>query len=411
MPLSGKTIVRTALTGILLAAVLLLTLSRDFYSSSMVSAYLSLALASALIVLATLRRSWLDLLYVLAGGLFLRFLDYRLLHFKPEFMAGFSFIGLAALFILGAHTIWACGERQKFLLYGFVPSVLFVASEWVASDLLTLTEKLHPKTFDLFLYSFDCSLHIQPSFFLGQIFFVLPWLRTFCLIIYIALPLPLALVYAAQLRRKKEAALPVMLAFLATGPLGVLCYNLLPACGPVHLFGAGFPWHPLSTAAVMRMDLVPAIMPGARNAIPSLHMSWVLLVWWNSKSLSRWIRTIALGFVVFTAMATLGIGEHYLIDLVVAFPFSLLVQALCSYSVSFRSPQRRTAFLFGTFATLAWLALLGFVPKLFWISPVLPWSLSIFTVAESVLLWAKLLNTAVQQQPADTRIMAVAAGN
>src|SRR5208337_5691574 len=106
----------------------------------------------------------------------------------------------------------------------------------------------------------------------------------------------------------------------------------LPACGPVHVFGAGFPWHPLSTADAMRMAVVPIVLKGARNAIPSLHMTWVLLVWWNSRGLARWVRAIALVFVVLTAMATLGTGEHYFIDLVVAFPFSLMVQALCSYS-------------------------------------------------------------------------------
>jgi hypothetical protein len=31
-----------------------------------------------------------------------------------------------------------------------------------------------------------------------------------------------------------------MLAFLATGPLGVMFYNMLPACGPIHIFWPRF---------------------------------------------------------------------------------------------------------------------------------------------------------------------------
>jgi len=388
---------------LLVAAILALALNPDFYTSSMVSAYLSLAMASALIVLEMIRRSWLDLLWVLAGGLFLAVLDYRVMGFRPMFMAGFSFIGLSALAVLGLRTIWAQAEDQKRLLYGFLPAVLFVGSEYMATTLLDITEKLHPKTFDLFLYSFDCSLRVQFSFLMGQLFWMWPWLRFACLVIYIALPLPLALVYAAHLRGKKENALAVMLAFLVTGPIGVLFYNMLPACGPIHVFGGGFPWHPLPTTDAMRLNVVPVLVKGARNAIPSLHMAWVLLVWWNSRGLRRWVRAIALVFLILTTMATLGTGEHYLVDLVVAFPFSLMVQALCSYSLPFRTGERRNAFLFGTFVTLIWLALLSFSTGIFWISPILPWAMVSATVGPSIFLWHRLMQVGKQEEPVRAR--------
>ena len=299
------------------------------------------------------------------------------------------------------------GEDRKLLLYGFLPVVLFVGSEWMASTLLDLTERLHPKTFDLFLYSFDSSLRVQISFLVGQLFHTWPWLWWVCFAFYIALPLPLALVYAAQLRHSRSNALAVMIAFLVTGPLGVLFYNMLPACGPIHIFGSAFPWHPLSTADAMRMRVVPILVKGARNAIPSLHMTWVLLVWWNSKGLPRWIRAIALAFVWFTVLATLGTGEHYFIDLVVAFPFSLMVQALCSYSLPLRSGERRTACLFGTFVTLMWLALLSFATSFFWISPLIPWAMIAATVGSSVYFWHRLLQARSPALP--TRSLAAAA--
>ncbi len=383
--------IKAGLTVLLLATVVTLSLNWSFYYESMVNAYLSLALAGALIVLAILRRSWFDLLWVVTGALILAALDLRVMEYKPFFMGGFGFLGMSALAVLGTHTIWAKAEDRKLLLYGFLPSVLFVASEWMASTLLDITETLHPKTFDVFLYSFDSSLRVQISFLTGQFLLNHLSLRTASLAIYIGLPLPLALVYASQLRRKKEQALAVMAAFLLTGPLGVMFYNVLPACGPVHLFGQAFPWNPLSTADAMRLNVVPVLMKGARNAIPSLHMTWVLLVWWNSKGLARWVRAIAGLFVVLTVLATLGTGEHYFIDLVVAFPFSLMVQSLCSYSLPFREGQRRNAFLFGTFATLIWLGLLSFTTKFFWISPLLPWSMIVATVASSIYLWHGLL--------------------
>jgi hypothetical protein len=269
---------------------------------------------------------------------------------------------------------------------------LFVASEYMASTLLDFTEALHPKTFDLYLYSFDCSLRVQFSFLAGQFFSRFLWVRFAALLFYIALPLPLALVYAAHLRLRNKSAFAVMLAFLVTGPLGVLFYNMVPATGPVHIFGPGFPWRPLSTLQAMHLVLAPIRVPGARNAIPSLHMAWVLLVWWNSRGLAAWIRGIAAAFVLFTVLATLGTGEHYFVDLVVAFPFALMVGALCFYPLPLSNGARRAAFLFGTFASLGWMALLSFATPFFWISALIPWAMVVTTISVSIWLMHRLQN-------------------
>ena len=403
-------VIKAGLTLLLLGGVLALALNWSFYYESMVNAFLSLAIGSAVIVLVILRRSWFDLLWVLTGSLLLAVLDLRVMDYKWFVMASFSFAGMSALAVLGTHTIWARPEDRKLLLYGFVPAVLFVASEWSASTLLDITEKLHPKTFDVFLYSFDSSLRVQISFLTGQFLLKNQWLRQASLAIYIGLPLPLALVYAAQLKKQQARALAVMLAFLCTGPIGVLCYNMLPACGPIHLFGAAFPWHPLSTADAMHLNVVPVVMEGARNAIPSLHMAWVLLVWWNSRGLALWIRAIALVFVILTVLATLGTGEHYFIDLVVAFPFSLMVQALCSYSLPFREGARRNSFLFGTFVTLIWLAVLSFSVQIFWSTPLLPWAMIIATLAPSIYFWERLVRAGEEKAPVAAKVSMARAG-
>jgi len=152
------------------------------------------------------------------------------------------------------------------------------------------------------------------------------------------------------------------------------------------------------------------LIKGARNAIPSLHMTWVLLVWWNSKGLARWVRAIAAVFVGLTVLATLGTGEHYFIDLVVAFPFSLMVQALCSYSMPFREGERRTAFLFGTLVTIVWMGLLSFTTKVFWISPLLPWSMIVATVGSSVYMWHRLLRAGEVEKPLPVQAMTASVG-
>jgi len=314
-------------------------------------------------------------------------------------MAAFSFVGLSALAVLGLRAIWAHDQDRRLLFYAFFPAVLFAASEYMASTLLDYTEALHRKTFDLYLYSFDSSLGVQFSFLVGQIFSRHLWLRFASLVVYIALPLPLALVYAAHLRLRSKLASPAMLAFLVTGPLGVLFYNMVPATGPVHIFGQDFPWHPIPASQAMHLVLQTIPVKGARNAIPSLHMAWVLLAWWNSKRLARWIRAIALAFVILTVLATLGTGEHYFVDLVVAFPFALMVEALCLYPFPFRNGPRRVAFLFGTFASLLWMALVSFATPLFWISPLIPWMMVAVTICLSAWLIQRLQNVEPASEP------------
>lgn len=56
------------LSDVLVILIAALATNREFYDTSMTSAFLSLALASGLIILLVLRRSWADLFLALAGG-------------------------------------------------------------------------------------------------------------------------------------------------------------------------------------------------------------------------------------------------------------------------------------------------------------------------------------------------------
>jgi hypothetical protein len=119
-------------------------------------------------------------------------------------------------------------------------------------------------------------------------------------------------------------------------------------------------------------------------------MSWVLLAWWFSEGTSWICRAIAALFVIFTISSTLGTGEHYLVDLVVAFPFTLFLLALFSLATPWSDPRRWTAALAGLIATLAWFLLLRIGLRLVWISPVLPWTLCTVTVLGAILLRGRL---------------------
>jgi hypothetical protein len=91
-------------------------------------------------------------------------------------------------------------------------------------------------------------------------------------------------------------------------------------------------------------------------------------------------------FVLATAFATLGLGEHYLADLIVAFPFTLIFQSACTTSVPWSKRVRRDSFYIGIFLTVVWLLLLRFGVQLFAASLFFPWGLLVVTVVWSIML-------------------------
>jgi hypothetical protein len=364
--------------------------SAQFYNESLSSAFFAIALISVVIIQLRVCGLWPDGLILIGLTAILALVDFRGLHYTQHFMAWFSFFGLNGLLMLSLRAVWSEGDRRKLLLFAFFPALLFVTSEWFASNMLELTETLHPRTLDLYLYSFDGSLRVQLPFLMGQAFALWPYLKISGELFYVGLPIPIALVYSGQLLRVRERAIPAMAAFLLTGPVGILFYNLFPAMGPIHLLRTGFPWHPLDLELLSKVVLEPVALHGPRNAIPSLHMAWVLLCWWYSRGLSRWERAITILFVLFTFCATMGTGEHYFIDLVVAYPFALFMQALCSWPPAWKNRNTLASLFFGVSMVLAWLAALRFAPSLFWLSPIIPWTAVLATVTLTFLVRERL---------------------
>ena len=405
--MAAKILLTAAIGG---AAVFLVT-NAYFAGKAMPFVFFTLTLASIILVLIRVGRSWLDMLYMGITAALLGFISVWHFHYQPNWESCISFVGLASLVVLGFRAVWSEGETQKRLALAFAPSFLFAAFMVFAGAVLERTQIWHPKVLDLYLFSFDASLRVQLAFILGQAYDMWPWFKAAGLALYIALPIPLAMVYAGQLMRDRIKAYPAMAAFLVTGPIGILFYNLFPALGPVHIFLGDFPWHPMTTVQAAHLFREPIAVRGVQNAIPSLHIAWVLLAWWYSRGLSVWERGIALTFVVFTAFATLGTGEHYFVDLVVAYPFSVMIQSLCAFPLRWAKRERVTGMLYGLLATLAWLVVLGQTPNLFWISPIIPWTCCLVTVASAIYLHRRLdaaTDAATQRQSESASEMAVA---
>jgi hypothetical protein len=129
----------------------------------------------------------------------------------------------------------------------------------------------------------------------------------------------------------------------------------------------------------------PAAPAVPRNCMPSLHTTWVLLLWWHARPLSRWVRALAGFYLGFTLLATLRFGVHFACDLLVAFPFALAVQAACTPASVGVAPVRLRAFLGGAALAGTWLLLILFGWRLLASAPVPVAVGALFTVATSLL--------------------------
>ena len=401
LPKAVKIVATLALLGL---AVRLGT-NEHFYRAALISVFYGATLASVVLIHFRVRPSWRDAWCVLGAAIIFTIVDFGFLHFRPSLGGIASFFGISSLSILGLRAIWSYGPEQKQMALAFVPSLLFATSDWGSIALLGWTEKAHPKVLDLYLFSFDSSMRVQFAFLAGQAFDLWPWFRAVGFAFYIALPLVLGMAYAGQLLRDRTRAVSAMTAFLITGPVGVIFYNLFPAVGPIHVFLSRFPWNPIPPDQATRLLVEPIAVAGLRNCMPSLHLGWVLLAWWYSRGLSVWERGIAMTFAVFTVFATMGTGEHYLIDLVVAFPFAVFLRGLCTFGLRWNSRARVAAVLYGLSLTLGWIEALHYALKFFWISPVLPWTCCILTLASAILVNRRLEAATDDLKIRDTLLM------
>lgn len=174
---------------------------------------------------------------------------------------------------------------------------------------------------DELLWRFDAAYgYPQPG--LARLLISSPLLFWTCRWIWWSLPCLLVVQYLALpdfIRRK----------FLVT-VVGLSCiilplYALCPGTGPIYLLRERFLSAPVLLHPHSRF--MPAGLP--LNTTPSGHVAWVILLFWFS-----WVycRKPAIAFFgltgIGTVLATLGSGEHYVIDLVLSFPLAAGMLAL-----------------------------------------------------------------------------------
>jgi len=310
-------------------------------------------------------------------------LAYGFVGLRPEFrwtwpnaLAGASAFGLASLAVLAWSVLRLRGSEQWEKLGTLIGGSIFIYTSLFIAFVLKLTAAWHPKTYDLYLYAADTGFRIPIAALAGHLLRNHSDLSWCCALVYESLPLAVSLLYAYERSGAQPLAIRVLPAFLGGGAAAYLLYNVLPAAGPVYIFGAQFPDH---LPAFVQLAVQAPLREGApRNAIPSMHLACTLLIFWHSRRLSRGAYLASALYLGLTVLATLGFGEHYVVDLVAGVPYALLFGAVCAPNAAV--VERKQAITVGSVLTAAWILLLRFVPLAFQ-SPALAWPATAATLA------------------------------
>ena len=298
-------------------------------------------------------------------------------------------LGLASLLFLCCQALWEPRSDRNRTFRILLPASVLTFLVFGSMYSLNMASYLHARTFDLYTFVFDGSLGFQPSFACGRLLAARAWLFPLVKLTYEGVVLAMAAFYAAFMPRRDKPIWELIELLFAAAMVGYLFFSVFPVTGPRYGFSAYFPQAdlPYSILTGLRLERIPVNWLIPRNGVPSLHFTWALLIWWNTRTLPRWARATALAFVLATAFDTLATGEHYLFDLIVALPFSLWMQASMIRTVGFRNRERWLPALCGAAMFLGWLTLGRFGLPLLLESRFLPCSLALASSVVS-LVWA-----------------------
>jgi len=300
------------------------------------AAYVAFGVMGAFGIQLATRPSRRDVLLVLAFGAAFAGV-YFLLHGKVGDYWGRTigtaggFLGMGSLLLLSCKWIWAppTGKRAHFevLREASIIPLLCICSIVAVGAAIRFT----PLTYDRLLYAFDLKFGGPPSWVIGRLFRAHASLFLACAYAYNSLPLGMAACMWLRWRDRQHnvgASADLLWMAVSLGIAGFLLYQVCPAAGPVYLFPKQFPYE-IPRVAGLATEAAP-MQAVPRNAMPSLHVAWMLLLFWNTRRRAWWICLIAAVYLVLTALATLGLGEHYLADLIVAPSLVAAVQAACT---------------------------------------------------------------------------------
>ncbi len=256
--------------------------------------------------------------------------------------------------------------------------------------MLWIQTRSFAEVYDLHLYAFDGLFGATVVKHVALAVRAVPGLLTVLYLVYQSLVPVVALFVVLQRTEKGYVHGKLLSRFLIAAVLGYVIYAILPGIGPGFAFPDVFPYGlpeamETTPGRFVELDGFP------RNAMPSLHTTWALLVFIAAWPMGPGLRVVGTLFLLGTLGATLALGEHYLVDLIVAVPFVVLVEGVAANP--FAPTQRRAALqaVVGAVAMIAvWLVAIRFGTVALRRLPLVPWLMTGMTFGLSLRLLVRL---------------------
>lgn len=342
---------------------------------------------------------------VLLAGIFLALRPHETA--RPVSDMVYLLIGTFALSVvvaLVARVRRAPDQRPLALTLVAAFALVLIYDAFVVS-LLGFTAALHPRTYDAIAFNLDATLGFDPAILISRIVHGWPPLLTVVTAVYDYLPYAFAVVYGLQLARPERAPVSLLLAYTVSGAIAIFLYHACPIAGPRYAFGDNFFASWPGTPANELLGVPPA----PRNGMPSMHFAWALLMWMHASFIGRVAGALFAVLAGLMFLATLGLGQHYLVDLAASPPAIVAMQALCATGLGWASRERLRALTIGGLLTLAWILAVRYGIALFEAVPGLAWGAIAATVVASVWLYLPLARALKTAPPAVLRQSPVAA--
>jgi PAP2 superfamily len=228
-----------------------------------------------------------------------------------------NYVAIAVLLIV-AGSLQIRNPKDRSSLALFVVVFLTLIEIFVNDLVLSLLCRTSTQRFDLYVYRTEQWFGL-PSFHLGRLALVYPWFGNTIEIAYCLLPVAfLVLATASFLKLPLEEAAQLPWTVFYACLLVPLLYLIVPVAGPKYAIST-FPFSapPRIVPHVIYLGAIP-------NGVPSMHMTAALLFVYFAR---RWKIGLVLAsiYAALTVCSTMATGEHYLLDLFAAVPYTALM--------------------------------------------------------------------------------------
>ncbi len=233
--------------------------------------------------------------------------------------------GLGCLLVFWRIRKW--GSAYILIFSSLVSSACLFIGAILAWSLLDEAVRHLPIVYDPILYRFDAALDLNSLYQLGFLLRDHPLIHTCVLIFYkynLVFAAP-AIISEAFYSGARLAGLPLELLISSFLVFPIFC--LVPALAPAFFFGSAFPAH-LPVPVTLPLHSVSAPIASIRNTFPSLHASWALLCCIAVQRSPVSHRLAAIFYAVAIFVATIGFGEHYVVDWAGAMGVVLVARAI-----------------------------------------------------------------------------------